>query len=185
VDCLNEESSTWNVGKDPMPLKMRMVDTALDYLKFVYETRLTEGDKSLVADTIPTNLNHFSGCGGVAEFLPKVNAFIAAYKSDEQLDTIMPRDVISYMGYGQQLLDCAFTLRKNGYSAASANLYAKVVGIDASMLMADAHVENNLKRALAIPAVQTQPIVIRYGPKSCTGHVWGDENYRTIDWDCN
>jgi hypothetical protein len=64
-------------------------------------------------------------------------------------------------------------------------VYGAVAGIDNLMVMADVNVEAKLNRELAIPAVQTQPIIIRYGPKSCTGHVWGDENYRTINWDCN
>ena len=167
-------------------LKSRMIDTALNYLNFVYETRFSEGDKSYFAKRMPADLEReIPKCKGIPELLSKASDFISQHKGDTALDKIMPRDVISQQDHGKPLLDCANALSEHGYSAVAGELYFDVAAIDNLMVIADGNAEAKLSRALAIPVVQTQPIIIQYGRKSCTGHVWGDENYRTINWDCN
>ena len=186
-DCFNDESidSTWSMGSGPMPSKMQLIATELNYLSFVYETRFTEGDKSYLANSVPSDLEQqIAECKGVSELLAQASSFMDQYSTAAAESRITPRGVMPYYGHGKQLFDCGLALAKTGNSAAASHLYSTAAGIDNLMVMGDANVEAKLNRVLAIPAVQTQPIIIRYGPKSCRGHVWGDENYRSIDWDC-
>lgn len=185
ADCFNNESilGTWSLGKGPMPIKMRMIATEIDYLNFVYQTRFTEGDKSYFANAMPPDIEQkIPECKGVLEFLPKAEALV---KQSVMSTDITPRDVEPFHSHGKQLLDCGLALVKSGHGAAAYILYGDAAGLANAMVIAGANVEAKLNRALAIPAVQTQPIIIQYGPKSCTGHVWGSENRRTINWDCN
>jgi hypothetical protein len=182
----NSGEETMRLGEDaPKIIKMSTVAMVQGYLNFVYKTRFTDGDKSYFAGMIPTDVSQIPQCKGVPEFLPKVDEFLSQYKTNEAQDRVTSRVVMPYMDRGAEILDCALALEKNGNSAAAGTLYAKIVGIDALVITADTHEETNLKRALAIPTVQAQPIIIRYGSKSCTGHMWGSESYRTINWDCN
>jgi hypothetical protein len=76
-----------------------------------------------------------------------------------------------------RLLNYGSALRETGYSGAAAKLFADAAGLNNAMVVASTNTETKLRRALAIPSVvedkrTTQPIVIQYGPRHCTGDVW-------------
>jgi hypothetical protein len=137
-DCFNRESiqGDWSVGKGPMPAKIRMLATEIDYLNFVYQTRFTEGDKSYLADAMPADMEQITECKGVSEFLPKVDALLDQYKTEEPSNKIMPRDVNSYYDHGKQLVDCGDALSTHGYRATAATVFFKVAAIDNLMVLA-------------------------------------------------
>jgi hypothetical protein len=145
LDMWNTSEEAMQLSEDsPKIVKMSKVAMMSDYLDFVYQTRFTGGDKSYLAFELPTSMDQIPECKGVPALLPKVDNFIAQYKTDEAQAGIMPRDVDSYLDHGKKLLDCALGMEKIGYSAAAARLYTDVAAIDGFMVMADSHVEANL-----------------------------------------
>ncbi|MGH9781929.1 MAG: hypothetical protein ACRD33_08935 [Candidatus Acidiferrales bacterium] len=193
--CFTEE-----VGKDEDAAgalrnpsqKLRMIMTTADYLDFVHETRWGKGDKSFLAGLMPSDVEQkIPECKGVVALQSEADNFITHVNSDA--DNLMPHDVESLYHRAKELIDCGSALEKSSDRAAAAQLYLLGAGIDNLMVLADSNSEAVLIRALATPVsqprqpqpMQPQPIIIRSGPRTCTGHAWGDENYRTIDWSCN
>jgi len=191
--CFTEEA-----GKDENALaalrnpsqKLRMIITTADYLDFVYKTRWGQGDNSFLAGMMPPDVERkIPQCNGALTLLSETDSFI----THADADSIMPRDVEPLYHRAKELIVCGGALEKNGYQATAASLFMDAAGIDNLMVLADSNSESILERALAKPAtqfrqaqpMQLQPIIIRSGPRTCTGHDWGDGSFRTIDWSCN
>jgi hypothetical protein len=169
-----------------------VIEITLNYLTFVCETRFTEGDKSYLADEMPPEAQQqIPECRGIRVLLSETDIFISRANADAE--NIMPRDVGPLYHRAKELIDCGSALEKTSNRAAAAQIYLNAAGIDNLMVLASANSEAVLTRALAAsvapprnaPATRPQPIIIRSGPRSCTGSVWGDGNYRAIDWSCN